>query len=396
MLPATSRRPDRDEDWVDLQALWDIRPGTTYLNHGSFGPSPAPVRRARERWIRQLDSQPMDFYVRQLEPALDNARARMARWLGTSPSHLVFVENATFGMNVIADSFPLQEGDAILLNDHEYGAVHRIWKRRAAACRAEVQEASMPARFDSSAECLEHLLAAVTERTRIVVLSHVTSATGLVWPIADWIPAFRARGIAVCIDGPHAPAQLPLQLDQLDCDFYAASCHKWLCGPLGTGFLYVHPRQQQMVRTPLQSWGRLPPAQPARWDEHFTWSGTRDPSGYLALPAAVDFLESVGLDLFRARAGWLASEAERRLTELLGTTPIGDRKSGWYGTMAHVPLPIADASGLQQRLWQQHGIETPVIHFQGKWYIRVSCHLYTRLEHLDRLVSALATCLRTA
>ncbi len=389
MQTTQARRIDHDADWSDLAAHWDIRPGTTYLNHGSFGPSPRIVRETRREWIDRLDAQPMDFYVRQLEPALSHARTAVAKFVGTTPANLVFAENATFGMNVVADSFPLKPGEEILLNDHEYGAVHRIWNRRADRTGAKVVSATMPERFESAEQLLGVLLASVTDQTRIVILSHVTSPTALIWPLEKLVPAFRERDIAVCIDGPHAPAQIPLDLDSLDCDFYLASCHKWLCGPLGTGFIYAHPRQHSRMQPQQKSWGRLLPALPQTWDEEFTWPGTRDPSGYLALPAATGFLGDVGLENFRQRTHWLASQAELRLRDMFGTTPMADRADGWYGNMAHVPLPPGDHSSLQDQLWQQHQIEIPIIFFKDRWYVRVSSHLYTTTAHFDILATAL-------
>ncbi len=391
MQTIQTRRIDNDADWSDIAAHWDIRPGTTYLNHGSFGPSPRIVRDTRREWIERLDAQPMDFYVRQLEPALWTARTAVAKFVGTTPENLVFAENATFGMNVVADSFPLSSGDEVLLNDHEYGAVHRIWNRRTERTGACVVSATMPGFFVSAEQLLDVLFCHVNERTRMVVLSHITSPTALIWPVEKLIPAFRERGIAVCIDGPHVPAHISLDIDAFDCDFYLASCHKWLCGPLGTGFVYVHPRQHSIMQPQLKSWGRLLPAMPERWDEEFTWSGTRDPSGYLSLPAAIEFLEQVGLETFRERTYWLAGYAESRLRNMFGTKPLADRADGWYGTMAHVPLPPGDWTSLQEQLWQQFQIEVPIIDFNNRWYIRVSCHLYTTTSQIDLLLAALAS-----
>ncbi|MEZ6095597.1 MAG: aminotransferase class V-fold PLP-dependent enzyme [Pirellulaceae bacterium] len=384
-----------DEDWAFIAENWDIRSDTTYLNHGSFGPSPRVVREKRAEWIRDLDSQPMDFYVRRLEPLMGEAREKTAQFFGTQPGNFVFVENATFGMNVVAESFPLDSDDEVLLNNHEYGAVHRIWNRRCGKTGSRVASVNLPdSAFESAESLRDALLAGVTPRTRLVVLSHITSAPALIWPLEKIIPAFRERGISVCIDGPHAPAQIELALDNLNADFYVASCHKWLCGPLGTGFLYAHPRNHSIIQPTVKSWGRLLPAMPERWDEEFTWSGTADPSRYLSIPTAIEFMESIGLKTFRDRAYWLASYAEKKIGELTGTKPIADRNAGWYGTMAHVPLPPGDWSQLQDDLFQKYGIETPVIHFDDRWFIRVSGHLYVMTKHIDYLVDALKTLLK--
>lgn len=376
-------------------SAWKLRDDTIYLNHGSFGPPPEPVRVAQADWKRRLDEQPMDFFVRAHEPAWRESRTALAQWLGTSDENLIFVENATHGMNVVADSFSLQPDDEVLLTDHEYGAVLRIWQRaceRAGAAPPRIVKLPLP--IESTEQVVDAVLHAVTDRTRIAVVSHVTSPTAIILPVGPLTARLRERGVAVCIDGPHAPAQVPLDLDSLDCDYYAASCHKWLCAPFGSGFLYVSPRRQSRVTTPLLSWGRLSPAQPERWYDEFIWSGTRDSSPYFAIPDAIRFLESIGAEQFRSHTHQLARYARQRLVELTRLEPIIPDDPAWYGAMAHVPLPPGDRQTLQDALWRTARIEVPIVHWNDRRYIRVSCHLYNAAEQIDRLVEALATCLR--
>ena len=205
-------------------------------------------------------------------------------------------------------------------------------------------------------------------------------------PVQELCETVDQSKIAVIIDGPHAPAQIDLNVEDIGCDFYTASCHKWLSAPLGSGFLYVHPRQQEFVQPQLQSWGRLKPAVPETWDEEFTWSGTRDPSPYLTIPTAIDFIsQTVGLNQFRDRTRYLAGLAETMLIEELGTEPIASRADGWYGSMAHVPLPEGDHEDLQKMLWEEYQIEIPIFHFEEKYYVRVSCHLYNNQTQIETL-----------
>jgi isopenicillin-N epimerase len=416
--------PADDDAWAPLKAQWNLRPDTIYLNHGSFGPPPRCVREARQKWQDAIDSQPMDFFVRQFEPAWLAARERLAGFVGAPPGDFIFVENATVGMNIVADSFPLAAGDEVLLTDHEYGAVQRIWQRACEKAGATAQTIVLPLPFRSTDETVDAIFAAVTDRTRQIVVSHVTSPTAVILPVAKICRRARQRGIAVAIDGPHAVAQVPLDISALDCDFYTASCHKWLSGPFGSGFLYVAPRQQRHVRPPVLSWGRIPPTKIESWSDEFVWSGTRNPAAYLAVPAAIEFLEEVGLDNFRARTHWLAQYARRRLVELTGLAPLVPDDSAWYGSMAHVPLPkkvegtgvptawvgvpssvndgtrrvpttLADegcpvSNPLQHTIWRRLGIESPVVEFRGRRYLRVSCHLYNDTWQIERLVSGLA------
>lgn len=378
-----------DDETAYWRSQWDLAPGVSYLNHGSFGPPPRPVQAARRVWQTQLDAQPMDFFVRRFEPAWFQARRRLAGLIGADEGNLIFAENATAAMNVLAHSLSLRAGDEVLLTDHEYGAVQRIWRREVeSVAGASLGVAKLPLPIESAEQVVEAVFAAASGRTRLLVISHITSATAVTLPVELIVAEAKRRGILVCIDGPHAIAQLPLELERLGCDFYCASCHKWLSAPFGSGFLYVAPRHQATIRTPQLSWGRLPPAPLDDWSDEFLWNGTRDPSAYLAVPAAIDFLEQVGLERFRRHTHALARYARQQLLELTGQTPIVPDSPDWYGCMAHVPLPPGDARTLQQQLWTEYGIEVPIISWGDRRWIRVSCHLYNTCHEIDRLVDA--------
>jgi isopenicillin-N epimerase len=388
-------RLDSGDNWAHWRDEWDIRADTTYLNHGSFAPTPRSVRRLQLEWQQRMTSQPMDFFVRQYEPAWITARERLAQFVGTAPDNLVFVENSTAGMNVVAHSIELGSNDEVLLTDHEYGAVMRIWQR---ACQssgaAEPRIAKLPVNFESADGVVEAVFLSATDRTRLVVVSHITSPTAVILPVKQICAEAARRGIAVCIDGPHAPAQVRLVIDELGCEFYTASLHKWVSAPLGSGFLYVAPKRQECIRTPLLSWGRVSPTKPITWWDEFIWTGTRDPSAYLATPAAIELLEKVGLDNFRARTHGLARYARERLVTSVGRQTHVPDSDQWYGSMASVPLPPGDARGLQARLWQEHHIEVPIVDHNGERSIRVSCHLYNSQEQIDLLNAALESELR--
>lgn len=378
--------------WRDL---WDLRSDTTYLNHGSFGPPPRPVREARARWQQTLDQQPMDFYVRHHETHWQTARQALARWLGTAAEQLVFVENATQGMNVVAHSLPLAANDEVLLTDHEYGAVLRIWQRATARVGAAAPRiVRLPQPLHDVQEIVDSIVQALTPRTRLVVVSHITSATAVILPVKEITHALRMRGVRVCIDGPHAPAQVPLNLDTLGADYYVASCHKWLCAPLGSGFLHVQPEHHHEMQTPQLSWGRLDPHPRTTWDHEFIWSGTRDSSAYFTIPTAIEFLQSVGSERFREQTHALARVARHRLVELTGLEPLVPDSADWYGCMAHVPIPPGDRFALQNALWERGRIEVPVIDWDGRRWIRVSCHLYNSLDQIEHLLSTLRELLR--
>lgn len=390
-----TERIEYDEDWAVWRKEFEIREDTIYLNHGSFGVLQRAVRDRQLAWQRELSTQPMDFFVRQYEPAWLSARQQLASALGASPDDLVFAENSTAAMNTVANSFPLRETDEVVLTDHEYGAVLRIWHR---ACRKagapEPRIAELPTAIESVEQVVDHVFAATTAKTRLLVVSHITSPTAIILPVRQIVKEAHRRGITVCVDGPHAPAQVPLSLSEVDCDFYTASLHKWVSAPIGSGFLHVAPKWQSSIRPPLLSWGRNPPAEPQAWWEEFVWAGTRDPSAWLTVPAAFDALSQVGQDRFRQRTHFLARHARQRLLDVVNLRPLTPDGDQWNGSMASVPLPPGDAQQLQVRLWREHGIEVPIIEHKGQRSIRVSCHLYTTMSQIDQLVEVVAKLLR--
>lgn len=379
------------------RAAWSLPDDVTYLNHGSFGPTPRIVQSARDAWSARLAAQPMDFFLRQMEPALDEAAARLATFLDADLRDLVFTDNATTAMNTVAATVPLAAGDEVLLNNHEYGAVRRIWQRACDAQGAKLVTAQIPVPIHSVDDVLDALFAAVTPRTQLIVVSHVTSPTAIVFPVEPICERARTLGIPVCIDGPHAIAMREVHLKKIGAAFYCASLHKWLSAPLGTGFLYVDRRWQSKLTSPVLSWGRSLSGRPGRWQDEWNWQGTRDPAGFLAVPAAIEFLESAGLATFREHGHALAHEARQRIETLCGTTALVPDDPAWYGTMITVPLPPGPSlrsspnswDPWTKTLWDDHRIEIPVVDWQGRRHIRVSCHLYNDRRDLDRLLAAL-------
>ncbi len=380
---------------------WTLPDDVTYLNHGSFGPSPRSVQHARRQWSEKLEGQPMDFFVRQLEGHRADARARIGEFVGADPRNLVFVDNATSGMNIVARSMDLQAGDEVLLTDHEYGAVMRIWQSVCRPVGARVFVKSLPSPVRSAGALVDAVLEGVTQDTRLIVVSHVTSATALIFPVEEVCRRAGERGVPVCIDGPHAVAMLPLQLERIGCDFYTASCHKWLSAPFGSGFLWVSPKRHGRMQPAIRSWGRGEAGAVSDWRDEFNWSGTRDPAAFFSIPAAIEFLQSVGLETFRERTHELARYARTRITELTGLEPLVPDERDWYGPMTALPLPATGEAPpeppspdpLQNALWERYRIEVLVSHWNENRLLRVSCHLYNSKADIDRLVEALGALL---
>lgn len=379
-----------DAEWAALRKEYVVEPGTIYLNNGSFGPPPRPVVEAQQAYRDELNANPMRFFVRRWDERFDAAADGVGRFVGTSGRNLAFLPNATAAMNVVAQSVLLQPGDEVLLNDHEYGAVLRTWRRRCEQDGSRVVTATLPQPIVSREAVVEAIFAAVSPRTRMIVVSHVTSPTAVVLPVEEICRKAAASGIAVCIDGPHALAMRDVRLDDLGCDFYCCSGHKWLSAPFGSGFLYVHPRRQADIRPLLTSWGkRTPDEVPPHWTDEFRWSGTSDPTAFLVMPAAIEFLEQVGLEAFRRHTHAMAREARRRIEALTGLpAPVPD-DIAWFGSMITLPLPNGDGPRLQAKMCERFGIEVPIVIWNGQRYVRPSFHLYNTPDDLERLVAAL-------
>ena len=393
-----SHSPEKEETaWAGWRQAWDIDPSTIYLNHGSFGPSPSCVRKAREDWSERLERQPMDFFVRQMESHLMEASEALGALVGAESRDLCFVDNATTAMNVVAESVPLSTGDQVMLTNHEYGAVMRIWRRACERRGAEFIVQKLPDPPLDAEETVSALMKGVTEKTRLIVISHVTSPTALILPVEAICQAAQKRNVPVCIDGPHAVAMRPIHLKKMGCSFYCASGHKWLCAPFGSGFLYVARPHQSSIVAPVLSWGGSVSGRVGTWQDELNWLGTRDPAAFLALPRAIKFLDSCGLEAFRSRCHGLVREAGRRITALTGRPSLAPLDSNGYGTMLACELPAsrtgAPAPGkrdpLQNALWERHRIEIPIVHWHGRRLIRVSCHLYNGKTQIDRLMEAL-------
>lgn len=388
---------DQEPDWAALRAEWPLRAGVVYLNHGSFGPSPLPVIEAREAWSRRLEAEPMDCFVRTMEADLDAAAEELGRFVGADADGLVFVPNATVAMNLVAANVRLRPGDEVLATSHEYGAVLRIWREACRAAGAELVVRRLPEFLGSDEEIVEAFLGGITDRTRLIVVSHVTSPTAVILPVQAICDGAKRRGVPVCVDGPHAPAMVDVNLAALGCDYYCASLHKWLSAPFGSGFLYIAKRHRQGFRPLVTSWGGSLSGRPASWKDELTWSGTHDPAPYLASPEAIRFLERVGVERFRERTHALARSARERVVALTGIEPFVADTPRRYGSMVALPLPKLDgfegghgrADPLQLRLWQEDRIEVPVMHWGGHRLLRVSCHLYNTEDDLDRLIAAL-------
>jgi isopenicillin-N epimerase len=372
-----------------LSRLWPLDPAATFLNHGSYGACPYAVLEAQQRFREQLERNPVRFLTRELEPLLDEARQDLAAFLGAHPKHLAFVPNTTAGVNAVLRSLRFGPGDELLTTSHAYNACRNALEFVAERTGARLVTAQVPFPIDSPDRVTTAVHDAKTPRTRLALLDHVTSPSGLIFPIARLVRELDARGIDTLVDGSHAPGMLSLNLEALGAAYYVGNCHKWLCAPKGAAFLYVRPDRQPAIRPLAISHGAgSKRTDRSRFHLEFDWTGTSDPTAYLAVPAAIRYLDSLlpgGWPAVMDRNRALALEARQLLCRALAVPPPSP--DTMIGSLAAVPLPGApaepDGAGvvrdpLEATLHQRFNIEVPVTALSDppRRCLRISAHLY--------------------
>ena len=392
----------------DFQQFWSLDPSVTFLNHGSYGACPLPVQHAQQRFREQLERQPLRFFMREFEALLDASRRSLAAFVGTQPDELVFVPNATTGVNAVLRSLSFNSGDELLTTNQEYNACRNALDFIASRTGATVVIATIPFPLESPDQIVEAVIERVSAKTRLALLDHVTSKTGLIFPIQQLVNELTARNVDTLVDGAHAPGMVPLNLHEIGATYYTGNCHKWLCTPKGAAFLYVRRDRQSAIRPLTISHGANScRTDKSRFQLEFDWMGTDDPSAYLCIPEAIEFLGSLLpggwtqlMENNRAKALW----ARQVLCETLGVSPPCPDEM--IGSMAVVPLPqelsgyepvgqVREWPVLQDLLCDRFHIEVPVIPWTTPFQqmVRVSAQLYNTPEQYHDLAKALITLL---
>ena len=387
-----------------LKSHFLLDPDIIFLNHGSFGATPKPVFAEYQRWQAELERQPVEFLGRRFTALMAEARAHLAAYLGAAAEDVVYFPNPTTALNMVARSLgrhnrpPLQPGDEILTTNHEYGAMDRMWAFVCKQVGASYIRRPVTLPVTAHEEFVENFWGGVTDRTRLIFLSHITSPTALTLPGREICRRAREAGLLTVIDGAHAPGQLPINLTELGVDIYAGACHKWLSAPKGSAFLYVRREIQALLDPLVISWGwggdEIPPT-PGMGQTPFIsfheWQGTRNPAAFLSVPAAIQFQADHNWDAVRRECRALASQTRDRLNALTGLAPLCPDSSEWLsGQMFTVRLPDSvDAEALKTRLYDQFRIEVPIFKWSDQNLMRVSFQGYNTQEEADALVEAM-------
>jgi isopenicillin-N epimerase len=339
-----------------------LDPEVAYLNHGGYGACPVEVFEEYQRLQRELEREPTSFFIRGYEEAIRQARAALAGFVGARTDDLVFVPNATSALNAVLRSLRIRQNEEILTTKHEYGAILRTLEFiRANVVRVEPEE----------------LIESIGIRTRAIVVSHITSPTALVLPVAEICAAARQAGVFAIVDGAHVPGHVPLDIEAMWPDVYAGNCHKWLCAPKGAGFLWARPEHQEWIEPLVVSWGYH---EGADFGERHGWQGTRDPAAYLAVPKAIE----VHATFDGEAAVALADEAEQRLMQY-GLRPLRGARAP---RMRALTVRTNDPDELWRRLYQEHRVDVPVYEWEGISLLRVSIGPYNDQADLDCLAEA--------
>lgn len=370
----------------NLKALFLLNPDVAFFNHGSFGACPRPVFEEYQRWQRELEWEPVDFLGRRREKLLETAKGKLAEYLNAPSEDMIFVVNVTQGLNTVARSLRLHPGDEILTTNHEYGAVNKTWQFVCEKTGAKIVEHHINLPVTTHEAFVEAFWAEVTPRTRVIAMSHITSPTALIFPVAEICRRAREAGILTVIDGAHAPGQVPVDLEVIGADFYSGNCHKWMSAPKGVGFLYVRPEHHAIIDPLVISHGWVPEGTFVSRNE---WQGTRDIASFLSVPAAIEFQAQHNWDAVRQRCHNMAVELHNRVGALTGLPPIATDLDTWFAQMIAIPMPKDRLRPIQEELYNNHQIVTAGGAIDDGNWLRISIQGYNTQADVDRLYNAL-------
>ncbi|MDZ8055818.1 MAG: aminotransferase class V-fold PLP-dependent enzyme [Aulosira sp. ZfuVER01] len=381
----------------EFQELWSLDKSVTFLNHGSFGACPKAVMAVQQRLRSQLEQEPLRFFGREWEPLLDNARSKLAEFIGADSQDLVFVNNATTGVNSVLRSLSLSTEDEILTTNHEYNACRNALDFIASRTGARIVVAQIPFPIDSPQQVMAAVMGRVTTKTRLALLDHITSQTGLIFPIKQLVKELQKQGVDTLIDGAHAPGMIPLNLREIGATYYTGNCHKWLCAPKGAAFLYVQPDKQSEIRPLTISHGaNSPRTDKTRFQLEFDWTGTDDPTAYMCVPEAIAFMGSLlpgGWNELMQRNHQLVLEGRQILCQSLGVLPPCPDEM--VGSMAVIPMPATwdnrHFMSVHDELFDKFGIQVQVIPWPEtpRLLVRISAQVYNTREQYVDLAKAL-------
>jgi isopenicillin-N epimerase len=369
-----------------------LNPEIHFLNFGSFGATPKPIFENYQQWQRVLEAEPVQFIAFDGYQYLADSRAALANFVGvTDKDDLVYVTNPSFAINLIAKNFPLQKGDEILTTDIEYGACDRTWNFYCEKAGAIYRRQKINLPITSKEQFIADFFEGLRPTTKAIFISHITSSTGLIFPVKEICAIAKSKGLITIVDGAHAPAHIPLNISEIEADFYTGACHKWMMAPKGCSFLYAHKSVQTWCDPLIVSWGykALKPSHSTFLDYN-QMIGTRDFSAFLTVPTCITFMEQNDWVSVSKQCHEMVLANAQRFYDLLGSKPISPLTNEWIGQMLSIPIKTNEPEILQRSLFTDYKIEVPIMRQEKDVYIRYSINAFNSIDDLNALYNALS------
>ena len=372
----------------DIKQNFLLDKNITFLNHGSYGSCPIPVFEDYQKWQRKLEKQPVEFLTNDLWEALKHSRVTLSKFVGCDEDEVLFFSNPTSAIANVINSLNLNDGDEVLMTDHEYGALVRQWNLWGEKNNVKIKQQKVPVPVTSKEMFINNFWRGVSKKTKVIFISQITSPTAIIFPVKEIVDLAKNKGILTIIDGAHVPGHIDLNIHSLGCDFFTGAIHKWLCGPKGSSFLFVKKTHQDWVKPIIYSWGKdgTDPG-PTEFLQDFQWQGTRDMSSFLTIPKAMDFFGR-HIQPNQEYCRKMTLEVFSNFISMLGTEPL--TKGGqWIGQMVSHPLPMNAPLEIKDILMEKYKVEIPIFEWNGNRYIRSSFQVYNEKKDIDSLMSAL-------
>ena len=381
----------------NLASQFLLRKDINFLNFGSFGATPKPVFDYYQQWQRVLEAEPVQFIAFDGTEYLSTSRAALAKFIHCEDKDdLVYITNPSFGINIIAKSFPLEEGDEILATDIEYGACDRTWEYYCEKKKAIYKRQKISLPITTKEQFIEDFFKGLTPKTKAIFISHITSATALIFPVKEICEIAKSKGLMTIVDGAHAPAQVDLRINELLVDFYVGACHKWMMAPKGASFLYAHKSVQHLCEPLVVSWGyKAAKPSESKFLDYHQMIGTRDFSAFLAVTMSIIFMHENNWPAVSKKCHEMVLANAPVFYELLGTQPISPLTSEWIGQMISIPIKTNEPEILQRKLFKEFNIEIPIMRQGDDIYMRYSINAFNTVQHLEALHIALSTIIKT-
>ena len=377
----------------DVKNQFFLDPNIIFLNHGSFGSCAKPVYEDLLEWQRKLEKEPVKFFEETIFEGLQTSRDALGEYINCASDDLAYFPNPTTAVNAVARSLHLQPNDEVLSTNHIYGALDKSWQYICNYKQATFVKANIPFPIASKEEFLKNFFDAVTDKTKVIFLSHITSMTAMQFPVEEVIQFAKENNILCIIDGAHVPGHISLDISALDPDIYTGACHKWMCTPKGISFLYVKKSLQENVHPLVISWGwESETPGPSKFLDWHQWQGTRDMSAFLTIPKAIQFLEENNwIDISTKCKKQVVETRDIFLEYFNIPTPC---PNSWLGQMASIPLPINNAIAFKAILLEKYNIQVPIFQWENNIYLRYSIQAYNSVNDLEKLFAAVKELLR--